>query len=91
MNRWLSPALRLAVTLALLGLLAWQLDIDRLLARLGDLSPGWVLLAVLIGLPQVVLSAWRWRMTAHQVGIALPSLRDIAYGSSAIPASRPCR
>jgi uncharacterized membrane protein YbhN (UPF0104 family) len=71
-NRWLSPALRLAVTLALLGMLAWQLDIDRLLARLGDLSPGWVLLAVLIGLPQVVLSAWRWRMTAHQVGIALP-------------------
>jgi len=70
-NRWLSFGLRLAFTLALLGVLAWQLDTRQLLTRLGDLSPGWVMLAVLIGIPQVVLSAWRWRMTAHQVGIAL--------------------
>lgn len=72
MNRWLSPALRLAATLALLGMLAWQLDTGQLLSRLTELAPGWVLLAVLIGVPQVVLSAWRWRMTAHQIGIALP-------------------
>ncbi|OLO03910.1 lysylphosphatidylglycerol synthase transmembrane domain-containing protein [Salinicola socius] len=72
MNRWLLPALRLAFTLALLGVLAWQLDTRQLLDRLGDLSPGWVVVAVLIGVPQVVLSAWRWRMTAHQVGIGLP-------------------
>jgi uncharacterized membrane protein YbhN (UPF0104 family) len=71
-NRWLAPGLRLAATLALLGMLAWQLDTRELLDRLGALSPGWVLLAILIGVPQVVLSAWRWRMTAHQVGIALP-------------------
>lgn len=72
MNRWLSPGLRLAATLTLLGLLAWQLDTRELLDRLGALSPGWVTLAILIGVPQVVLSAWRWRMTAHQVGISLP-------------------
>jgi len=71
-NRWLSPWLRLAATLTLFGMLAWQLDTRELLDRLGELSPGWVLLAILIGVPQVVLSAWRWRMTAHQIGIALP-------------------
>lgn len=71
MSRGLAAGLRLAFTLALLGVLAWHLDTAQLLNRLDDLSPGWVLLAVLIGIPQVVLSAWRWRMTAHQVGIAL--------------------
>lgn len=71
MNRWLSPWLRLAVTLALLGVLAWRLDTGQLLERLTALSPAWVVLAVLLGLPQIAISAWRWRMTAHRVGIAL--------------------
>ncbi|KAA0020702.1 flippase-like domain-containing protein [Salinicola corii] len=71
MNQWLSPWLRLAVTLALLGVLAWKLDTGQLLERFMALSPAWVMLAVLIGIPQVAISAWRWRMTAHRIGIAL--------------------
>ncbi|NRB56889.1 MAG: flippase-like domain-containing protein [Salinicola sp.] len=71
MNRWLSPWLRLAVTLALLGVLAWKLDTGQLLERLMALSPAWVAAAVLLGIPQVAISAWRWRMTAHRIGIAL--------------------
>lgn len=65
------PGLRLAMTLALLGVLAWRLDTGQLLDRLATLSPGWALLAVAIGVPQVVLSAWRWRMTSQQIGIPL--------------------
>lgn len=65
------PGLRLALTLALLGMLAWRLDTGQLLDRLATLSPGWALLAVAIGVPQVVLSAWRWRMTSQQIGIPL--------------------
>lgn len=72
MRSWLGPALRLTFTVGALAVLAWQLDTGDVLARLGALSPGWTLLGVLISVPQVVVSAWRWRLTARQIGIALP-------------------
>ncbi|WP_110668121.1 lysylphosphatidylglycerol synthase transmembrane domain-containing protein [Salinicola halophilus] len=77
MNRRLAATLRLACTAALLGVLAWQLDTRELLSQLKDLSPGWALLGVLLAVPQVVVSAFRWRLTAHQLGIALRWRRAI--------------
>ncbi|WP_353981645.1 lysylphosphatidylglycerol synthase transmembrane domain-containing protein [Salinicola endophyticus] len=67
-----AALLRLGVTLALLATLAWQLNTGEIVARLGALSPLWVVAGIALSLPQVMISAWRWRLTAHHVGIALP-------------------
>lgn len=64
--------LRVAVSAALLGVLAARLDARALGARLVGMRAGWALLALAISVPQVALSAWRWRLTAARLGIALP-------------------
>ncbi|WP_223160981.1 lysylphosphatidylglycerol synthase transmembrane domain-containing protein [Salinicola aestuarinus] len=69
--------LRLVSTATLLGLLVWQFDARELAGQLGTLSPAWVLLGLLLSVPQVVISAFRWRLTATQLGIALPWGRAI--------------
>jgi uncharacterized membrane protein YbhN (UPF0104 family) len=48
-------------------------DLPEVLARLGDLRPGWVVAALGIAALQVVASAWRWRFTARRLGVALPA------------------
>nr|WP_286009781.1 lysylphosphatidylglycerol synthase transmembrane domain-containing protein [Salinicola sp. S1-1-2] len=68
----------MGITLGLFGVLAWRLDTTELLRQLATLEPVWVLLALGIALPQVVLSAWRWRLTTQAVGLALPWRTAIA-------------
>ncbi len=63
--------LRLAVSLGLLAALAAWLEPSAIAAQLRDLSPAWVLLALALGLPQVLISAWRWRLTARLLGVPL--------------------
>lgn len=67
-----SLFLRVAVSLGLLGALAWALDGAALAARLAHLSAPWAGLALALSVPQVALSAWRWRFTAARLGVALP-------------------
>ncbi|WP_115852804.1 lysylphosphatidylglycerol synthase transmembrane domain-containing protein [Kushneria indalinina] len=67
-----SSILRWTLTLILLGSVFWLVDINALLARLSDLSPGWLALALLISVPQIMLSAWRWRLTARHMDMSLP-------------------
>lgn len=69
---WRHPALRLASSLALLALVFSQLDTGAVLARLARLDPAWLALALAVGVLQVLLSAWRWRFTAHCLGLRLP-------------------
>lgn len=64
--------LRVGVSLALLSALVWWLDAEALAARLKGLRAPWVLLALAISVPQVALSAFRWRLTAARLGIDLP-------------------
>ncbi|GHC17337.1 hypothetical protein GCM10010082_05590 [Kushneria pakistanensis] len=59
-------------TLIILGCVAWLVDIEALLVRLSDLSAQWLILALLISIPQVILSAWRWQLTARHMGLSLP-------------------
>ncbi len=62
---------RLAFSLALLaGLLAW-LEPATIAAELDELALGWVVLGLLTSLPQVVVSAWRWRLTARLLDVPL--------------------
>jgi glycosyltransferase 2 family protein len=60
----------LAGVALLAGLWAW-LEPAAILAEVGALSPGWALLAVVMTLPPLGLSAWRWRFTARRLGLAL--------------------
>lgn len=64
-------ALRLAVSAGLLVVVAMVVDVGAVLRRLGELKAGWVLLALAISIPQMVLLAWRWRFTAGRLGVAL--------------------
>lgn len=67
----LLPALRLALSLGLLALVLLRLDPTALAQAFAAPHPGWLLLALGLSLPQIVLSAWRWRLTAHQLGVPL--------------------
>ena len=68
----MSRLLRIAVSLALLLGVAWLLDTGDIARRLTNLRVGWVLLALAISIPQVAVSAYRWRFTAKRLGIDLP-------------------
>lgn len=63
---------RLLLSLVLLLLLAWQLDLRLVLAQFAAIHPGWLLLA--LGLTQlpILLSAWRWHFTVRRLGLSLP-------------------
>lgn len=67
----MRAGLRLAVTLAALGLLAWWLDPRAIAARLAGADPLWLALAVALLAGQIVASALRWRLTAARLGLAL--------------------
>jgi uncharacterized membrane protein YbhN (UPF0104 family) len=80
----LLPWLRLSVSLGLLVTLALLLDVERIWARLAALEPGWVLLALAIGVVQMAASAWRWQFTARRLGAPLTypdALREYYLGS----------
>lgn len=73
----------LASGVLLAGLFVWIRPAD-LLGMLDTLSLPWLLLACSIAAPQLLLSAWRWRLTAGFLGIALPfgqALREYCLGN----------
>jgi uncharacterized membrane protein YbhN (UPF0104 family) len=63
---------RLIVTVGVFAVLALVVDFDQVVGRLGSLHPMWVLAALAVTVPQVALSAWRWRFTARELGVDLP-------------------
>ncbi|MDP3872627.1 MAG: lysylphosphatidylglycerol synthase transmembrane domain-containing protein [Methyloversatilis sp.] len=62
---------RYAIGAALLIGLAVTLDSAAIGAAISGASPGWLIAAVLLSVPQVALSAWRWRYTAARLGAPL--------------------
>lgn len=71
-GRWVALGVRLAVSAALLWLVSRQVDVGDVVDRLGTLRPGWVAVALVISVLQVVTLSWRWRYTAGRLGIELP-------------------
>lgn len=67
LRRLMRPLLGLSL---LAGLAGW-LEPAAILAQVQRLSPGWVLLALVLTLPPLALSAWRWRLTARLLGLSL--------------------
>lgn len=83
-RRPLGLVLRLATSLGLLAAIAWWLELDEVAGAITTVSPGWIALALAISIPQVVLSAWRWRLTASCLGAAIPfrmAVREYYLGS----------
>jgi uncharacterized membrane protein YbhN (UPF0104 family) len=71
-------AARFAVSAALLVLVARSVDVGAVLARLGELRPGWVALGLALSVGQIFVLAWRWVYTAERLGIALPLRTAVA-------------
>ena len=74
-----SPGRRLLVrllpalfSLSLLAALYAALDIEALRAALAAPSPLWLALALVLSVPQMALSAWRWQLTAASLDAPLP-------------------
>lgn len=79
------PALRLAVRLlisvALLGLIAWTVDGAALLRRLASADFRWFGLAVVLGILANVVSAWRWLIISRHLGLTASAAALLpAYG-----------
>lgn len=58
-------------SLSLLGGLWVWLEPGEVLDAVGPLALGWILLALALTLPQMLLSAWRWRLTASRLELSM--------------------
>lgn len=67
-----KTVLRILVTLLFLAIVFFFVDARALFARVASLNLLWVGIALLATLPQYVLSAARWRLTAERLGALLP-------------------
>jgi uncharacterized protein (TIRG00374 family) len=72
MRQWLSRAVRIAISAALLWYAFSGVNTDVVIARLHDLKFPWLLAGVTLCCVQVVLAAARWRQIAQACGAALP-------------------
>lgn len=68
----MPPWLRWALTLLLLLVTAVFLDISAVWQELGRFSLPLLLLAMVVSVLQVLVSAWRWRYTAARLAVGLP-------------------
>ncbi len=74
----LGPVGSWLVSLVVLAALLIWLDPASIAAEIRHLDSRWVVLALLVNVNQMVISAWRWQLTAHRLGLALPWRRALA-------------
>lgn len=72
--RWL----RLSLTVLLLLILVWFIDVPETLRQLRHTQWRWLLIALIVVQIQIVLSSLRWRITAIRLGQTLSQRRAIA-------------
>lgn len=69
---WRAPWFRrVAISSGLLGAVALWIEPQAIMAQVQQLSPGWLLVALLISVFQVMLSAWRWQLTARLIQVPM--------------------
>lgn len=68
-------AAKAVCSLALLGILAWSVDLRQLPERLGTLAPGWIAVAGLAVLAAIGVSVMKWGLILARRGHALPMHR----------------
>lgn len=69
--------LRIAVVILLVSVLAWAIDFRQALAMLKGTNLYWVACGFCLVQVQVVLSAWRWQITAVRLGQKLSLSRAV--------------
>lgn len=67
----LPTLLRLLASLGMLAAVLWWLELGTLAAAFASPQPAWLALALALSVPQVMLSAWRWQLTATRLGAPL--------------------
>ncbi|MFO7747055.1 MAG: lysylphosphatidylglycerol synthase transmembrane domain-containing protein [Orrella sp.] len=65
---WLKRAMRVAFPFLILGLLWQWLDGQKILTWLSRANGWWLFLALVLLSVQLIASAFRWQLTAHQLG-----------------------
>lgn len=81
MPRFAKLALRLVISLALLGAIAWAVDGAALLRRLASADFYWFGLAVVLGILANLVSAWRWLIISRHLGLTASAATLLpAYG-----------
>ncbi len=74
-RRGLSLAWRVALTVGILGVILWQLDLARSQALLRQLSVWWLIPILLVHVADRWLMAWKWRFLVDAAGNRLDMLR----------------
>ncbi len=80
-----KTALRLLGSVVILAVVLWQIGAGQVWADIRSASVPWVLCAVVALALQIPLSAWRWQVTAHALGVSVgreTALRE--YGLSVL-------
>lgn len=67
-----EPAMRIGVCVSLMAVLWYRADGALVIERLTGMDLIYVAAALVITVPQVGLSAWRWHFTATRLGLHLP-------------------
>ncbi len=70
---------RVAITVLLLGLLAWHLDLSQMVSRLRTLDAVWVAASVAVVLAAIAVSAWKWGLILRERGHQLPYTRLLRH------------
>ncbi|MEL6344485.1 MAG: lysylphosphatidylglycerol synthase transmembrane domain-containing protein [Myxococcota bacterium] len=85
MRRRLRALVGVLVTAGLLALVLAAVDLQAVGRQLAHASRGWLVLAALLGPLQIGLSALRWRIVAHRLGLPLSLWSAVAeYGLSTL-------
>ncbi len=71
-DRHVALAVKVALTAALLGFLAYKADWQEVGGLLLGASPAWVVLGALLGFPSLVIAGLRWRQISAYLGVPLP-------------------
>jgi uncharacterized membrane protein YbhN (UPF0104 family) len=71
MKKYLGFALKVGVSIAILGLIATRTDVSRIGTLLASVESGTVLAALLLALAQTALVAYRWVLVMESVGVAV--------------------
>ena len=78
--RWLLTfCVRMVVSLALLYVALRGINFDAIQSRLSQISPGWILFALLIAVLQCFIAALRWREISAQCAAPLTDLKAFRY------------
>jgi hypothetical protein len=68
----MSFALKAALTVLLLAIIAFRVDLSETFARLGRLPPSGILFGIAIALGQIFMLAYRWMLVSRVTPVSLP-------------------